>query len=92
MGNQKPGFYGNTSHSPVDSGKNPVSLVGLRKFGLSDFPEVRQGINSLANSKSRLKPTKILIFSPLKRTFAMRQGIHSLSDCRTVGLSNYRIN
>ena len=60
MGNQKPGFYENTSHSPVDSGKNPVSLVGLRKFGLSDFPEVRQGI-------------------------------HSLSDCRIIGLSNYRI-
>jgi len=36
MGNQKPGFYENTSHSPVDSGKNPVSLVGMRKFGLSD--------------------------------------------------------
>ncbi|WP_445245228.1 hypothetical protein [Microcoleus sp. OTE_8_concoct_300] len=48
MGNQKPGFYENTSHSPVDSGKNPVSLVGLRKFGLSDFPEVRQGIHSLS--------------------------------------------
>ncbi len=84
MGNQKPGFYENTSHSPVDSGKNPVSLVGLRKFGLSDFPEVRQGINSLANSKSRLKPTKILIFSFLKRTFAMRQGFQPLSDCRTI--------
>ena len=91
MGNQKPGFYENTSHSPVDSGKNPVSLVGLRKFGLSDFPEVRQGINSLANSKSRLKPTKILIFSRLQTTFAMRQGIHSLSDCRIIELSNYRI-
>jgi hypothetical protein len=47
-------------------------------------PEIRQGIHSLANSKSRLKQPKILIFSPLKRTFAMRQGIHSLSDCRTL--------
>jgi hypothetical protein len=47
-------------------------------------PETRQGMNSLANSKSRLKQPKILIFSSLKRTFAMRQGIHSLSDCRTL--------
>ena len=87
MGNQKPGFYENTSHSPVDSGKNPVSLVGLRKFGLSDFPEVRQGINSLANSKSRLKPTKILIFSRLQTTFAMRQGFQPLSDYRIIELT-----
>ncbi len=48
-------------------------------------PETRQGMKQHgANSKSRLKQTKILIFSPLKRTFAMRQGIHSLSDCRTL--------
>ena len=85
MGNQKPGFYKKISLSPVDSGKNPVSLVGVGKFGLSDFPEVRQGINSLANSKSRLKPTKILIFSRLQTTFAMRRGFQPLSDCRNVG-------
>ncbi len=51
-------------------------------------PEVRQGINSLANSKSRLKPTKILIFSRLQTTFAMRQGFQPLSDYGTIELSD----
>jgi hypothetical protein len=34
-----------------------IELWDSRTIGLSDFPEVRQGINSLANSKSRLKLT-----------------------------------
>ena len=64
----------------MNNHENSLSLAPM----LFHSPEIRQVINSLANSKSRLKPTKILIFSPLKRTFAMRQGIHSLSDCRTL--------
>ncbi|TAG94245.1 MAG: hypothetical protein EAZ09_11810 [Oscillatoriales cyanobacterium] len=44
-------------------------------------PIVRQGMNSLSQSKSPLKRTEELI-SPLERTFAIRQGIHSLSDYR----------
>ena len=50
-------------------------------------------MNSLSNSESRLKTTdelKNFLLSPLKRTFALRQGFQPLSDCRTVGLSDCR--
>jgi len=30
------------------------------------------------------------LISPLQRTLAIRQGIHSLSDCRAIGLSDCR--
>jgi hypothetical protein len=49
-------------------------------------PETRQGMNSLANSRSRLKPTKILIFSPMQEDFCYDTG-----NSFPVGLSNYRI-
>jgi Phosphodiester glycosidase len=45
-----------------------------------DAATSRQGINSLANSESRLKPTEMLTDSPLERTLAMRQGFEPLSD------------
>ncbi|MDQ2100062.1 MAG: hypothetical protein QQW96_20735 [Tychonema bourrellyi B0820] len=44
-------------------------------------PIVRQGLKPLSQSESPLKRTEELI-SPLERTFAIRQGIHSLSDFR----------
>src|SRR4028118_331260 len=52
---------------------------------LSVKPVVRQGLKPLPNSESPLKRTnelKSVFLSPLKRTFALRQGIHSLSDYR----------
>jgi hypothetical protein len=54
-------------------------------------PEVRQGINSLANSKSRLKPTEIRILSRLQTTFTMRRGFQPLADYRAIELSDCRI-
>ncbi len=42
-------------------------------------PIVRQGFQPLPQSESPLKRTNEF-FSPLKRTFAIRQGIHSLAD------------
>ncbi|MEG3842986.1 phosphodiester glycosidase family protein [Microcoleus sp. herbarium14] len=48
--------------------------------GLIHASRARQGMNSLADSKSRLKPTEILTDSPLQRTSAMRQGFQPLSD------------
>jgi tetratricopeptide (TPR) repeat protein len=44
-------------------------------------PSARQGLKPLASGESPLKWTKEWCFSPLKRTSAMRQGIHSLSEC-----------
>ncbi|PHX53224.1 hypothetical protein CP500_022645 [Tychonema bourrellyi FEM_GT703] len=41
-------------------------------------PIVRQGLKPLSQSESPLKRTEELI-SPLERTFAIRQGIHSLA-------------
>ncbi|HBK97233.1 MAG TPA: hypothetical protein DD001_07800 [Microcoleaceae bacterium UBA10368] len=44
-------------------------------------PIVRQKSQPLSQSESPLKRTEELI-SPLKRTFAIRQGIHSLAGFR----------
>ncbi|MEZ2225760.1 MAG: phosphodiester glycosidase family protein [Microcoleus sp.] len=52
------------------------------KAGLMDASTARQGIHSLANRESRLKPTEIPLNSPLQRTSAMRQGFQPLSDSR----------
>ena len=46
------------------------------------FRQVRQGLKPLPQSTSPLKRTDEL-FSPLQRTLALRQGIHSLADCGT---------
>ncbi|PHX57027.1 hypothetical protein CP500_002235 [Tychonema bourrellyi FEM_GT703] len=46
-------------------------------------PPWRQGMNSLSNSESPLKRTNEF-FSPLKRTFALRQGFQPLSDYRFI--------
>ena len=54
---------------------------------LFHFPEIRQGMNSLANSRSRLKPTKILIFSPHSEDFRYETG-----NSFPVGLSDDGIN
>ncbi|TAE99854.1 MAG: hypothetical protein EAZ78_21205 [Oscillatoriales cyanobacterium] len=43
--------------------------------GLFHSPETRQGLKSLANSKSRLKPTQILIFSPHSEDFRYEAGV-----------------
>ncbi|MEG4629456.1 hypothetical protein QUB56_07500 [Microcoleus sp. AR_TQ3_B6] len=52
-------------------------------------PKARQGMNSLANSKSPLQRTNEF-FSPLQRTLALRQGLKPLPDCRTAGLPDCR--
>ncbi|MEG4533416.1 phosphodiester glycosidase family protein [Microcoleus sp. D2_18a_D3] len=54
---------------------------------LIDASRTRQGMNSLADSESRLKPTEILTDSPLERTSAMRQGLKPLSDYRFLAQS-----
>jgi hypothetical protein len=91
MEDRKPGFYENTSLSPVDSGQNPVYLVGVRKFGLLDFPEVRQGINSLAHSECRLKTncSANSNFQSATDDFCYETGV--FNPCRAVGISNYQI-
>gem|GEM_PF-3633501 len=64
--------------------------IGVNLSRSSAIPRVRQGLKPLANSQSPLKRTKELkcvFLSPLKRTLALRQGIHSLSDCRTIGFT-----
>ncbi|TAG93606.1 MAG: hypothetical protein EAZ09_13835 [Oscillatoriales cyanobacterium] len=46
---------------------------------------VRQGLKPLPQSESPLKRTEeknFQLISPLERTFAIRQGIHSLADWR----------
>jgi CHAT domain-containing protein len=47
---------------------------------VSVLPETRRGINSSANSSSRLKTTQTLINSPLERTLAISQGFKPLAD------------
>ncbi|MEG4008089.1 phosphodiester glycosidase family protein [Microcoleus sp. Pol11C1] len=47
----------------------------------------RQGMNSLADSESRLKTTEILSHSSLERTLTMRQGFQPLSDSRLLAQS-----
>ncbi len=47
---------------------------------VSVLPETRRGINSSANSSSRLKTTQSLINSPLERTLAISQGFKPLAD------------
>ncbi|WP_445241695.1 hypothetical protein [Microcoleus vaginatus] len=49
------------------------------RAGLIDASRARQGIHSLADSESRLKPTEIFTDSSLERTSAMRQGLQPLS-------------
>ncbi|MBW4613192.1 MAG: hypothetical protein KME21_07890 [Desmonostoc vinosum HA7617-LM4] len=41
--------------------------------------DTRQKINFLADNSSRFQPTNNNIFSPLKRTFAIRQRLESLT-------------
>ncbi|MEG4233341.1 phosphodiester glycosidase family protein [Microcoleus sp. Pol11C3] len=57
------------------------------RVGLIHASRARQGMNSLADSESRLKPTEILTDSSLERTSAMRQRIHSLSNYRFLAQS-----
>ncbi|MEG3907752.1 phosphodiester glycosidase family protein [Microcoleus sp. w2-18aC4] len=47
----------------------------------------RQGMNSLADSESRLKPTEIFTDSSLERTSVMRQGWKPLSDYKFLAQS-----
>jgi CHAT domain-containing protein len=47
---------------------------------VSVLSETRRGINSSANSSSRLKTTQTLINSPLERTLAISQGFKPLAD------------
>jgi type I site-specific restriction endonuclease len=54
----------------------------LKVFGIIDLlqkSDTRQKIYFLADNSSRLKPTNNSIFSPLKRTFAIRQRLQSLT-------------
>ncbi|MEG4508133.1 phosphodiester glycosidase family protein [Microcoleus sp. F6_B4] len=57
------------------------------RAGLIHASRARQGMNSLADSESRLKPTEILTDSSLERTSAMREGIHSLSEYKFLAQS-----
>ncbi|MEG3959511.1 phosphodiester glycosidase family protein [Microcoleus sp. herbarium2] len=57
------------------------------RAGLIDASRARQGMNSLADSESRLKPTEILTDSPLEKTSAMRQGFQPLSEYRFLAQS-----
>ena len=65
----------------------PARAQQGEKAGLIHASISRQGMNSLADSESRLKPTEILSDSSLERTSAMRQGIHSLSEYRFLAQS-----
>jgi len=47
---------------------------------VSVLPETRRGINSSANSSSRLKTTQTLKNSPLERTLAISHGFKPLAD------------
>ncbi|MEP6517071.1 tetratricopeptide repeat protein [Microcoleus vaginatus] len=71
---------------PVANNESPLKRTKERRFSplkqkLIHYPSARQGLKPLANSKSPLKWTKDWRFTPLQRTSAMRQGIHSLSEC-----------
>ncbi|MEG4070625.1 phosphodiester glycosidase family protein [Microcoleus sp. Pol11C2] len=57
------------------------------RAGLIHASRTRQGIHSLADSESRLKPNEIFTDSSLERTSAMREGIHSLSEYRFLAQS-----
>ncbi|MEG4330188.1 hypothetical protein Q5688_33450, partial [Microcoleus sp. herbarium5] len=57
------------------------------RAGLIHASRSRQGMNSLADSESRLKPTEILTNSSLERTSAMRQGFQPVSDYRFLAQS-----
>ena len=57
------------------------------RAGLIHASRSRQGMNSLADSESRLKPTEILSDSSLEKTSAMRQGFQPLSDYRLLAQS-----
>ncbi|MBD0310980.1 MAG: hypothetical protein ICV80_23670, partial [Microcoleus sp. T1-bin1] len=55
--------------------------------GLIDASRARQGMNSLADSESRLKPTEILTDSSLEKTSAMKQRFQPLSEYRFLAQS-----
>ncbi|MEG4960321.1 MULTISPECIES: phosphodiester glycosidase family protein [unclassified Microcoleus] len=55
--------------------------------GLIHASRSRQGMNSLADSESRLKPNEILTHSSVERTSAIRQGLKPLSDFRLLAQS-----
>ncbi|MEG4351694.1 phosphodiester glycosidase family protein [Microcoleus sp. LAD1_D3] len=57
------------------------------RAGLIHASISRQGMNSLADSESRLKPTEILSDSSLEKTLTMRQGLKPLSDSRLLAQS-----
>ncbi|MEG4987483.1 phosphodiester glycosidase family protein [Microcoleus sp. BR0-C5] len=73
--------------APSLVGTQPARAQQGEKAGLIHGWRARQGMNSLADSESRLKPTEILTYSPLERTSAMRQGIPSLSEYRFLAQS-----
>ncbi len=58
--------------SPLSNKAAPLSSP--RRAGLIRFPETRPEFKLRRHSPSRLKTTQIVIFSPLERTLAMRQG------------------
>jgi hypothetical protein len=57
------------------------------RAGLIHASRSRQGMNSLADSESRLKPTEILTDSSLEKTSAMKQGFQPLSEYRFLAQS-----
>ncbi|MEG4838957.1 hypothetical protein QUB24_12625, partial [Microcoleus sp. B9-D4] len=73
--------------APSLVGTQPARAQEGERAGLIHASIARQGIHSLADSESRLKPTEILTNSPLERTSAMRQGLKPLSEYRFLAQS-----
>ncbi|MEG4210802.1 phosphodiester glycosidase family protein [Microcoleus sp. S13_B4] len=65
----------------------PARAQQGEKAGLIHASISRQGMKSLADSESRLKPTEILTHSSFEKTSAMRQGFQPLSDSRLLAQS-----
>ncbi|AFZ07079.1 hypothetical protein Osc7112_2665 [Oscillatoria nigro-viridis PCC 7112] len=77
MGVEKPGFYDNTSLSPVNSVKNPVSFVEVR-------PRLFNIITNIFNTSSDFGSKTIVnlrIYNTARKLESVSQDVVFVNDC-----------